>query len=164
MHGRCRASGIVVAIVALVDSAVTHAQPHPLLKWVKWFFAGTLAVPLFHQSVLYVLHRIAFTTRAPFPMSPTEPLGVPQTFSLAFWGGIWGLLLGLALRRAHGRNYWLIACAFGAILPTIVAIFVVAPLRGQAGAWNGHTLLVAVMLNLAWGFGTAALSKIVDEG
>jgi glucose uptake protein GlcU len=133
------------------------------MKWLKWFIAGTLAVPLFHQGMLYVLHRIAFTPRAPFNMTATQPFGVPQTFSLSFWGGVWGVILGLVLLRTRGRAYWVVACLFGAIMPTLVAYLVVAPLKGQAMTADGKMLAVGLLVNLAWGFGTAALHRVMEE-
>jgi hypothetical protein len=159
MHERCRQMGSAVPLQW--HSAV--AESHTISKALKWFFAGTLAVPLFHQSVLYVLHRIAFTTRAPFMMEPTAPLGVPQTFSLAFWGGVWGLILGIVLARVRGTAYFVVACLFGAILPTVVAVLFVAPLKGQPAPPDARSWLVIVLLNTAWGFGTAALAKIMDQ-
>ncbi len=133
------------------------------MKWLRWFIAGTLAVPLFHQGLLYVLHRIAFTERKPFLMTATEPLGVPLTFSLAFWGGVWGLLLCLVLLRLRGGAYWVVACAFGAIAPTLVAGLVVAPLKGQDIGADANLIVVGVLLNLAWGFGTAALARVMEQ-
>jgi hypothetical protein len=32
-------------------------------------------------------------------MQPTPPLGVAQVWSLAFWGGVWGVALAAVLRR-----------------------------------------------------------------
>ncbi|MGN6185339.1 MAG: hypothetical protein ACTHQM_17000 [Thermoanaerobaculia bacterium] len=133
------------------------------MKWLKWFIAGLLAVPLFHQAVLYVLHTIGLTTRKPFAMTPTAPFGVPQTFSLAFWGGVWGLILGVVLLRARGRAYWIIACVFGAIVPTLVAVLLVAPLKGQPIPHDLSMLSLGFTVNFFWGLGTAALNRVMEE-
>jgi hypothetical protein len=133
------------------------------MKWLKWFMAGLLAVPLFHQVMLYILNTIGFTGRKAFVMAATQPLGVPQTFSLAFWGGVWGLLLGLVLLRAHGRAYWILACLFGMIAPTLVAGLVIAPLKGQAMPTEPSLLILGLLINLAWGFGTAALHRVMEQ-
>ncbi|HEX2834926.1 MAG TPA: hypothetical protein VHW00_18070 [Thermoanaerobaculia bacterium] len=133
------------------------------MKWLKWFIAGLLAVPLFHQAVLYLLHMIGLTPRNAFAMAATPPFGVPQTFSLAFWGGLWGLILGAVLLRTRGRAYWIVACVFGAIVPTLVAMLVVAPLKGQAMPTDPKTLATALLINLFWGLGTAALYRVMEE-
>jgi hypothetical protein len=133
------------------------------MKWLKWFIAGTLAVPLFHQAVLFLLGMIGLTTRKAFAMSATQPFGVPQTLALSFWGGVWGIILGVVLLRARGRAYWVIACVFGAIVPTLVAGLVVAPLKGQAMPSDAKTIATGVLINLAWGLGTAALNRVMEE-
>src|SRR3546814_7559639 len=69
----------------------------------------------------------------PFGMAPTRPFGVPEAISLAFWGGIWGLVFSWAEPKfPRGYGYWIAALLFGAILPTLVAWFVVAPKIGRA--------------------------------
>jgi hypothetical protein len=128
----------------------------------KWFVAGTLAVPLFHQALLYVLHRIAYTARTPFAMNPTQPFGVPQTFSAAFWGGIWGLVLAMLLARVGERFYFAAAMAFGAVVPTLASLVLMPQFRGTTPDTTATALVTTVLMNLAWGFGTAALTRIMD--
>jgi hypothetical protein len=52
------------------------------------FFPGFTAVLLFHQGILSILHAVGFTPVAPFPTKPTQPFGLPQIWSPAFWGGL----------------------------------------------------------------------------
>ena len=54
------------------------------------FFSGFTAVLLFHQGILSILHAVGFTPVAPFPTQVTKPFGLPQIWSLAFWGGSGG--------------------------------------------------------------------------
>jgi hypothetical protein len=130
------------------------------MRWIRWFVAGALAVPLFHQTALLVLNAIGWIARKPFAFTPTKPFGVPQLVSLAFWGGIWGILLGLVLIRIRSRSaYWTVALIFGAIAPTLGAIFVAAPLKGQPIGGDAKMLLVGLLVNGAWGIGTAALYR-----
>lgn len=130
------------------------------MKWVRWFVAGALAVPLFHQVMLAVLGAAKLVDRRPFAFGPTEPFGVPQLISLSFWGGVWGIILGLALLRARTpQMFWMIAVIFGAIAPTLVAGFVVAPLKGMPAGGNAKLALVGLLVNGAWGFGTALLYR-----
>ena len=124
------------------------------------FIAGFVATLVFHQGGLALLNQLGMTDRAPFNMSPAQPFGVPQVFSLAFWGGVWGILLVLFL-GTRKTAWYLRALIFGAVLPTAVALFVVLPLKGQpaGGGWDPKLILGALILNGLWGLGTALLYR-----
>lgn len=127
-------------------------------KLVIGFIAGFLAVLAFHQPVLLFLASIGFANAATYSMQATAPLGVPQVLSLAFWGGVWGIVFALVESRfPRGAAYWIYAFLFGAIFPTLVAWFVVAPLKGQpmAGGWQATRMITGLLINGAWGLGTA---------
>ena len=82
------------------------------------FVAGVLAVPVFHQILLWILHAAGIVPIAPFNMAPTKPLGIPEVVSISFWGGVWGIVFALTLPRwFSGTAYW-------------IAAPVAAPLRG----------------------------------
>jgi hypothetical protein len=131
------------------------------VRHLRWFIAGALAVPLFHQVMLAILNATGFVARAPFGMAPTKPFGVPQLVSLSFWGGVWGILLGLILERIRSRRtYWLTALVFGAVAPTLVAGLVVAPLKGQPAGGDAKMLVTGLLVNAAWGVGTALLANV----
>jgi hypothetical protein len=127
------------------------------------FAAGFLSVLLFHQGLLALLHAVNFTPRAPYPTGLTQPFGIPQIWSSAFWGGVWGLVFAaIAPRFRQDESYWLAALLFGAIAPTSIAWFIVAPLKGQplAGGWKPSAMLTGLLLNGAWGVGTAGLLSL----
>jgi hypothetical protein len=136
------------------------------MSTLKAFLAGFLSTLVFHQGGLALLHAAGVADRAPFAMNPTGPLHVPQVVSLAFWGGIWGILLWLVIGRVRdSRSFWLLALALGAIGPTLVALFVVLPLKGQpvGGGWKPAFLVGALILNGAWGLGVAALMRLFEK-
>jgi hypothetical protein len=121
------------------------------------FIAGFIAVLVFHQGMLTILHAVGFTSRAPFPIQSTQPFGIPQIWSLAFWGGVWGLIFAAFFHSpARGGKFWLGAILFGAIGPTLAAWFVAAPLKGQALAagWKVAAMITGLLVNGAWGLGT----------
>jgi hypothetical protein len=139
----------------------SHALHHypaatELPRWlIVGFVAGALSVLVFHQGAAAALHALQLTARAPYSMAPTQPFGIPQLWSLACWGGIWGALLAASLGRLEGPRLVVAALFFGAVLPTLAAWFVVAPLKGQpvAAGWVPAAMLVGPIVNAAWGLG-----------
>ena len=141
-------------------------QKAALSQFALAFIAGFISVLLFHQGVLALLHAVNFAPRAPYPTAPTPPFGIPQIWSSAFWGGIWGITwVTIAPRFQNNKNYWLAALVFGAIVPTLVAWFVVAPLKGQpiAGGWKLVGIVTGLLVNGAWGVGTAGLLRLFSR-
>ncbi len=134
--------------------------------WIA-FLAGFIAVLLCHQGVLSILHAVGFTPIAPFPVKPTRPFGLSQIWSLAFWGGIWGLALaGVDRRFPRGVGYWVTALIFGAIFPSVVAWLIVFPIKGlpAGGGWHAAGLATGLMINGAWGLGTALFLQGLAQG
>ena len=58
----------------------------------------------FHQAVAALLFALGITERIPYSTQPTAPFGVPQLWSIAFWGGVWGALLAASPRRLDGAR------------------------------------------------------------
>jgi hypothetical protein len=130
------------------------------------FVAGFLATLIFHQLTLALLWSIGFAPFGPFSMAATKPFAVPAVLSLAFWGGIWGILFARIDSTFPRRaGYWLTAFLFGAVFPTLVALLVVLPLRGRpmGGGWHVPLLLTAFLINGAWGIGTAWILKLLSR-
>lgn len=122
------------------------------------FVAAFLATLTFHQIGLELLHFVRLTQAMPYSARPVPPFGVPQVISLAFWGGLWGIVFVLVepwLARCPG-GYWVGAIVFGAIVPTLVAWFVVLPLKGLPIGFGFHFpgILVGPIVNGLWGLGT----------
>jgi hypothetical protein len=131
------------------------------------FYCGFMAVLLFHQGILSILHAVGSTPVAAFPTQVTKPFGLPQIWSLAFWGGVWGLVLARVDRWfPRGTGYWVAACIFGAIFLSLVAWLVVFPLKGvPAGrGWHAAGLATGLMINGGWGLGTALLLQGLSKG
>ena len=136
-----------------------RAYPHTsdLARWlIVGFLAGAVGVLVFHQGALAMLHSLGFTANTPYSIKATAPWGVPQIWSSAFWGGVWGVLLAMALRRFDGPRLVVAATLFGAIVPTLVAWFVVAPLKHQpmAAGLVLAAMMIGPIVNAAWGLGT----------
>lgn len=147
-------------------STASRVFGRPFRQWrvvvLAGFAAGVIGTLAFHQVALGLLHDAGLTPRTAFAMTPTRPWQVPAVLSLAFWGGLWGIALAAALiGRAGARGYWVLASAFGALAPTAVSWLVVAPLRGHplGNGWRPDEMLTALLVNAAWGLGTALLIR-----
>lgn len=128
------------------------------------FAAGFLATLIFHQLTLWVLWQAGVAPFAPFVLAATKPFGIPAFLSLAFWGGIWGILFALVENRFPVRGgYWLAAFLFGALFPSLVALLIVLPLKGRplGGGWGLPLLVTAFLINGAWGVGTAFFLRLL---
>ena len=125
------------------------------MKSILPFVAGFLATLLFHQGLIALLHAAGAIPFAAWDMASTWPLAVPRVISLAFWGGVWGVVLAALIGRRRGVRWWGGWVLLGAIAPTAVALLVVLPLKGIP-VTAGIVVLGAV-LNGFWGLGTAIL-------
>ena len=63
------------------------------MTYLKAFIAGFASTLVFHQGLLWLLYTAGFSPRAPWNMAPVPPLNAPAVISLAFWGGVWGIVL-----------------------------------------------------------------------
>jgi hypothetical protein len=136
------------------------------LRWlIGGFIFGALAVLVFHQGALALLHAAGITDRAAFPMQSTAPFGLPQIWSSTLWGGLWGVLLAAAVHRLEGARLVVAATLFGLVLPTLAAWFMVAAIKGQplAAGFAPKAMMLGPLVNGAWGLGTglglAALAR-----
>ncbi len=140
------------------------ASPSRLLA--LGFTAGFAATLIFHQSVWYLLIQadIIHAGQTAWPLDPTAPLGVPNIISKAFWGGLWGATLNLALGHLRGPAYWLAWIAVGAFALTLVAFFVVPHLKAQPIPVFWPPFAIGCLLNGAWGLGTALFLPAMGVG
>lgn len=132
---------------------------------VKAFIAGFLSTLVFHQGVIALFYMAGVFPRAPFSMAATEPFGVPQVISLAFFGGLWGVALWPLIRKAAGTQFWLRALILGAVLPTAVAFLVVFPMKGMAmgAGWDPKMWIGGFIVNGAWGLGLALIMRLLNR-
>jgi hypothetical protein len=142
--------------------------PHAPLRLVLGFAAAFLSTLVFHQIGLAMLHALGVTPAIPWSLKPVPPFGVPAVISLAFWGGVWGVVLVLCepwLARAPG-GYWLGVIVFGAVFPTLAAWFIVFPLKGLPAAGGFHLpgITVGPIVNGLWGLGTGVFLSLLAGG
>lgn len=140
--------------------ALHHHYPDTRPELFGWlaagFVFGAIAVLIFHQGALGLLNAFGVTSVTPHSVQRTEPFGIPQLWSQAFWGGVWGVVLAFVLQRLEGVRLVVAAAIFGMIVPTLVAWFVVAAIKGQplAAGFAPKAMATGLAVNFAWGLGT----------
>jgi hypothetical protein len=130
------------------------------------FMAGFLSTLIFHQLTLALLRGVGVAPFLPYSWTPTEPFGIPAVLSLSFWGGVWGIIFMLIHGRfPRGAGYWVAAFLFGAVLPSLVALLVVLPLKSRpmGGGWQVPLLVTAFFANGAWGIGAGVFLKALQN-
>lgn len=149
------------------DAAMANRTPADLPRRIVFgFIAGFLATLIFHQLSLWLLLQLGIAPFAPFQMKPTPPFGVPAMISLAFWGGIWGIVFAYICGAfPRGIGYWILAAVFGGIAPSLVALLIVLPLKGlpMGGGWGIPLLVTAFVINAAWGIGTGLFLGVLTR-
>ncbi len=125
------------------------------------FVAGFFGTLVFHQLLIGALWLAGVLPRPPYSLAPVPPFGVPAVISLAFWGGLWGIVLLWVLQRWPTRMPALAATVFGAVLPPLVGWFVVAPIKGRAVSFSVRTVLLSAGINAVWGLGTWCVARML---
>ncbi len=131
-----------------------------LFGWIAGFFATLI----FHQLTLGLLWEMGLAPFAPYGMAASHPFGVPAVLSLAFWGGVWGIVFALVDGKfPRHAGYWVTAFVFGAIFPSLVALLVVVPLKGGpiGGGWHLFLWARAFLINGMWGIGTGVFLSLL---
>lgn len=129
------------------------------------FFAGMAAVLVFQQPVLALLHALRFTPQAPYSYDLTLPMGVPYVWARAFWGGVFGIILGgIDDRFPSGVAFWRAVALYGAIAPTALEWILVLALRHEplGGVWTIGTILCPFIFNAAWGIGAELFLAVLS--
>ena len=127
------------------------------------FVAGFIATLIFHQGLWSLFNQMGIIPldRPAWSIDPIPPFGVPDVLSKAFWGGLWGAALAPLLKRLSGPAYWAGWIVAGSLALTLVAFFVVPPIKGEAIPSLWPRFAVGLLLNGAWGFGTALFLRVL---
>ena len=130
-----------------------------LKRSVAAFLLGALAVLVVHQPVVGLCHLLGLTPLMPYNLAGRPPWGVPAFLSLAFWGGVWAIPIGLILERIPRTwLYWVAAAALGSLPPTLTSILIILPLYGLPMSAFFHAVgaVTGFTANGVWGVGFAA--------
>ena len=122
---------------------------HPVLL----FVAGALAVLVFQQGTIAILHAFG-QAPPPFSYAASKPIGVPQIWSGAFWGGVWGDRLWRA-RAEVSEGAGLLSSGVPVRRDPAGSGLVVrgVPLRGlpMAAGWDTKRMIIHVIIHGMFG-------------
>jgi hypothetical protein len=124
------------------------------------FAAGFLSHLVIEGAVGAGLCAAGLIPSLPWSLTLVPPLGVPQSLSLAFWAGLFGVLYVLLepwLTAWFGR--WQGGLFYGLVVPLSVDWFVALPLKGRGigGGFHPEDVPVDIALNASLGLGAVVL-------
>ena len=121
------------------------------------FVAGALAVLVFHQGMVLLLHTIGSLPNAPWNFSTMKgPLPIPVLVNQMFWGGLWGMGFAVLGQFIPVSASWLRGLIFGLVGPALLGNGLLVPFfRGTAYLWGGQPsrILISALIGGAFGIG-----------
>lgn len=126
------------------------------------FAAGILSVLVFHQGLVWLLHMAGQLPNGPYGLRPIPPFGVPQIVNQCFWGGLWGMLIAVLLRRLRVPDL-LFGFAFGAAALSLTNWVVLPAIKGGAYFAGGDPRRMAITVAIAatFGWGVALILRFL---
>ena len=136
----------------------------PIKRATLGFIAAAIAVLTFHQGMWEALHLAAIPglTMPPwYPTDPIPPLGIPRVLNLCFWGGLYGIVFGIALPHLR-LPIWLCGLITG-FIAAFVGLVVVAAIKGNpiGGGWVLMTWVSSLLRNGSWGLGLGLILPLM---
>ena len=130
-----------------------------LLRAFLGFVAAVLSVLVFHQGMVGLLHLGGMLPNTPYSLAPVGPWRVPLIADMCFWGGLYGIVYGIALPSLPRLPGWLLGLCLGLVAAS-VGWFVVAPIKGLpiAGGWIAANMARSVAINGFWGIGVGIIA------
>lgn len=124
------------------------------------FAAGVLSVLVFHQGTVWLLHMAGQVPAGPYGLRPIPPFGVPQIVNQCFWGGLWGVLIAVLLRRLRVPDL-LFGFLFGAVALGLTNWVVLPAIKGGPFFVGGdpRRLAITVAIVGAFGWGVALILR-----
>ncbi len=123
------------------------------------FLAGVLGVLIFHQGTIALLHLAGLVPNPPYGMRRVGPLAVPLIANMAFWGGVWGIVIAAIIAARPGWAPPLVGLVVGAVLCVLFGFTVMAAIRGQTmmAGFDPNRWWRSMLINGAFGWGTGVI-------
>jgi hypothetical protein len=134
------------------------------------FIAGALAVPIFHQSMVLVLHLLGFTPNFPWNFAPMRggifSLPIPMLVNSMFWGGLWGVLFAAVAGLIPIGATALKGLAFGLAGTWLLGNGILVPFfKSGTFFWgfNPANMWRGALINGFFGVGVALIYKVLAK-
>jgi hypothetical protein len=129
------------------------------------FVAGIISVLVFHQGLVWLLYMAGQLPAGPYGVRPIPPFGVPQIVNQCFWGGLWGIVIAVLLRRLRVPDL-LFGFAFGAVALSLTNWVVLPAIKGGAYFAGGDPRRRAITVAIAgtFGWGVALILRALRRG
>ena len=124
------------------------------------FAAGFLSHLVIEGALGAGLYAAGLIPSLPWSLAPVGPLGLPQSLSLAFWAGLFGVLYVLLEPWLAARlGQWQGGFFYGLVVPLSCDWFIVLPLKGYGigGGFHPAAVPIDIALNAALGLGAVAI-------
>jgi hypothetical protein len=124
------------------------------------FIAGALAVLVFHQGMVLILHLMKQTPNFPWSTATLRggPIPVPVIVNQMFWGGAWGIgfaALGHLIPVAHNI---LRGVVYGLLGPALLGNGLIMPFfRKTAYLWGFDPTRILISCLIAGAFGAGVV-------
>lgn len=128
------------------------------------FAAGVLSVLVFHQGTVWLLNQVGVLPTGPYSLRAIPPFGVPQIANQCFWGGLWGILIAVLLRRLRVPDL-LFGFLFGALALSFVNWVVLPAIKGLPYFAGGvpARLAAGLLIGGAFGWGVALVLRALRD-
>jgi hypothetical protein len=132
------------------------------------FVAGALAVLVFHQGMVLILHLMKQVPNFPWNMSTFRggPIPIPVIVNQMFWGGLWGIgfaVLGGLIPIAHNI---LRGVVYGLLSSFLLGNGILVPFfKKTPYFWNFDPtrMLISALIAGAFGAGIAVFYRLLTR-
>ena len=134
-------------------------MPTTSTRLLTGFAAGFLSHLIFQGALATTLYAAHLIPSLPWSLAPVPPLGVPQTVSLGFWAGLWGMAYAWFEPRLTARFGRVLGGVLYAFAPLSGHWFIAQPLKGRGigGGFNPAVIPIELAFTVAFGLGLAVI-------
>ena len=146
--------------------AVCWGKAMSIKHLVMGFVAGALAVLVFHQGMILVLHLSGYIPNFPWSLRAVGPLSVPALVNSMFWGGLWGVAYAAIGSRIPVNPDIARGAVFGLLGPWLLGNGILVPLfKGGTFLWglNPQNMWRGALIGLVFGIGVAVFMRLLTR-
>jgi hypothetical protein len=132
------------------------------------FVAGALAVVVFHQGMVLILHLMKLVPNFPWNTGTFRggPVPIPVIVNQMFWGGIWGIGFAAVAGLIPVAHNILRGVIYGLLGPGLLGNGILVPLfKGGAFLWGfqGQRIMISALIASAFGAGLAVFFRLLAK-